>query len=122
MKKNTKYIIAFDTICDGWQCAKDENENPNPALYDSYDEAFKEIFIDAKCGMNGSGEDEDEILLSKMEQLIKEDNIDKMKEFFEQYPDANYYNEFVVKYDEFLLGRKAIFTGKGVTIIGTKLI
>jgi len=120
MKKNTKYIIAWDTICEGWQCGKDENENPDPALYDSYDEAFKEIFRDATpCLIN---EDYNREYAIQMKKLIKEDNIDKMKEFFEQYPDANYYNEFVVKYDEFLLGRKAIFTGKGVTIIGTKLI
>ena len=126
-----KFIIVFDTICEGNQTGNDENGNP--PLYNSYDEAFRDMFIDALCSIEGSefyldeafeeGEDEKsrEDFISEMNVIIKEDSIEKMKLYLSENPNANYHDEFVVKADEFILGRKAIFTGQGIVIEGTKL-
>ena len=42
-----KYIIAFDTLADGWQCATDEDGKPDPTLYDCQADAMFELFDDA---------------------------------------------------------------------------
>ena len=141
-----KFVVYFDTICEGFQCGKDENDNPHPHLYNSYDEAFKEKFIDASCGIEGNEEYfmEDEVegydlddpkdvkkmekdqakrdkIISDMKALIKNDDIKGMKAFFQKEPDANYYDEYIEKAEDFIVGRRAFFTSSGVVIEGTKL-
>jgi hypothetical protein len=121
-----KFLIGFDTICEGHQTSKDEDGNPDPQLYDSYNEAFKELFIDAVCGIEGNEEhleDEEarEKMIADMKALIEEGDVEKMKAYMEANPDSNYYEDFVQEADQFILGRKAIFTGNGVNIEGTKL-
>ena len=41
-----KYVIVFDTMCVGWQAVMDDKDNP--VLFDSKEEAEKEIreFVD----------------------------------------------------------------------------
>ena len=56
-----------------------------------------------------------------MNSLKKEGNVDKMKAYFDKHPETNYYDEFIEPADEFVVGRKAIFTGEGIVIEGTKL-
>ncbi len=73
MTQKTKFIVAFDTICDGWQCVQDGEGNP--VLYDTEAEA------QADC--------------------------------------EERYDEFVIPAHEYIHGRKAFFTGNGVTITGT---
>lgn len=121
-----KFIIAFDTICEGHQCAKDENDNPDPNLYDSYNEAFKELFGDAVCGIEGNTEHlEDEQardkMISEMKALIEEGDIEKMKVYFEENSEANYYDEFVQEAEEFVFGRKCIIGDEGAKVVGQKL-
>ena len=121
-----KFVVGFDTMCQGHRCAIDENEQPDPNLYDSYDEAFKELFIDAYYSIEGNEEhleDEDarDKMMSEMKVLIKEGDIEKMKAYFEKEPDANYNEEFIQEADQFIWGRQAMFTGNGVRIDGTKL-
>lgn len=36
-----KYVVAFDTLCEGHQCWEDENGNPD--LFDTIEEAENEI-------------------------------------------------------------------------------
>lgn len=36
-----KYILAFDTICTGWECVRDSNNQPY--LYNSFEEAEADI-------------------------------------------------------------------------------
>ena len=36
-----RFILAFDTICDGWDCVKGSNDDP--FLYESEQEAQEEI-------------------------------------------------------------------------------
>jgi len=121
-----KYLVAFDTICDGHQVGTDEDGQPCPELFDSHDEAFKSLFEEAICGIEGNEEHlEDEEARSQMifdmKDLVARGNVGRMIEYFDKNPDANYYDEFVQKADEFILGRKAIYTGQGLVIEGTKL-
>ena len=119
-----KFLIGFDTICEGHQTGNDENGNP--PLYDSYDEAFKELFIDAVCSIEGNEEhleDEDarDKMISEMNAIVKGGDVEEMKAYFVTEPDANYSEEFVQEADQFILGRQAVFTGNGGHIEGTLL-
>lgn len=118
--KKEKFMIAFDTICEGHQCAKDDNGNPDPILFDSYDEAFKELFDDAISGLEG-GEEVDDAVICEMTSILRSGDVGAMEEFMMRNPDMNYYNEFVIKHSEFILGRKAVFNGQGVVIKGDKI-
>ena len=69
-----KFILAFDTICTGWNCILDENNQPY--LYNSEKEAEADIMDE---------------------------------------------NDFVVPAEEYIEGRKAIFTGNGGFVTGKKL-
>lgn len=124
MEVKGKFVIGFDTICDGHQFVKGEDELP--FLYDSYDEAFKELFSDALCGIEGNEEHlEDEgareQMLEEMNAIWKEGDVEKMKNYIDENPDANYYEDFVQKAEDAILGRKTFFTGAGIVIGGTKL-
>ena len=123
-----KYVIGFDTICEGNQTSKDENDLP--VLYDSYEEAFKELFSDAIEGIRGYGEDyfaemdidlDYHTSINRMEEILKMDDVKLMEKTLDEEQALNYNDDFVEKADEFILGRKAIFTGTGITIEGTKL-
>ena len=69
-----KWIEAFDTICTGWDCVKDENDQP--CLYDTEEEVQAEIDYDVQHGYAEEGD------------------------------------FFVVKGEDYIEGRKAIFTGE----------
>lgn len=121
-----KFIVAFDTICDGEQTATDENNLPT--LYDSEADAFFELFCDAIAGLEGTDDEyfeENEInkesTIATMKALKEEGDLFKMKEWLDANPSANYYGEWVESAENFVLGRKAIFTGKGIVIEGVRL-
>jgi len=128
-----KWIVAFDTICTGWDTGKDENDQPY--FYDSELEAYKEILddIDSKSYAlemeTNLGEDDEQPLTKKQKKKVKElmenGTVNEINEFLSNN-DVNYYDEFVVRADEYIQGRKAIFTGqngdgKGGYITGKKL-
>lgn len=123
-----KYMIAFDTVCDGWQCTNDHEGKPNPEFFDSEGDAMHELFADAIAGIEGNEEvfdeneelDRDEVL-AEMEAILEQGDTNKMREYLDANPDANYYDDFIVPADEFVLGKKTIFTGKGIVIEGKKL-
>lgn len=124
-----KFIIAFDTICDGWQCATDDNGKPDPTLFDSEADAMFELFGDALSmitNQTASELKENGITVKKrteMKKVFDEGNGDPqhMADFLQANPECNYNNEFIVPAEEFVFGRKAIFTGTGLQIIGEKL-
>ena len=128
-KKNLigKFIIAFDTICEGWQCAKDENDKPDPTLFDSEAEAMVELFDDALSMVeNKNDEDLSEAnitreQLAEMKRVFKTGDAELMKNFLKSNPSCNYNDEFIVPAEEFVLGRKAIFTTEGLVITGKSL-
>ena len=126
MEVKGKFVIGFDTICDGNQTAVDGDGLPT--LYDSEKEAFLEMFSEAIDGLEGTDDEyfeendlDKEHFISTMKALKEEGNYLRMKTWFNNFPAANYYNEFIEPADEFVLGRKAIFTGQGIVIEGTKL-
>jgi hypothetical protein len=121
-----KFLIAFDTICDGNQTGGDENGLPE--LFDNEADALFELFCDAMAGLRGTTDDyftdnemNKEKVLAKMDELKEEGDYDKMKDYLDMNPSCNYYEDFIVPADEFVLGRKTIFTGQGIVIEGTKL-
>ena len=46
-----------------------------------------------------------------MRTIFKKDNVEAMKTYFNDNPDANYSEEFVMKAEEFTEGYKTIFIG-----------
>lgn len=126
-KYKGKFMIAFDTLCEGWQCAKDEDENPDPILFDSYDEAMVELFGDAVDMLrNRTAADRQEVgvseeIFEEMKAVMKTGDAGLMKSFLNQNENCNYNDEFIIPADEFILGRRAIFGSEGLTITGTKL-
>jgi len=97
-----KYIIGFDTICDGHQCQED--------WFSTYDEAFKEMFIDNLESIKGNGSylgaNRKDIL--ELMNRVKGEGVEAMKALFKKYPEANYHETFVIKANDFSSGRKFI--------------
>lgn len=131
-KKNKykgKFIIAFDTVVDGWQCATDEKGKPAPNLYDSEADAMFELFGDALSMLNNqtvSERKENGITAkqySQMKKIFADGNGDpqQMADFLQANPECNYNGDFIVPADEFVFGRKTIFGKDGLKIIGEKL-
>lgn len=122
-----KFVVGFDTMVDGWQCAKDEDENPVPTLHDSELDALRELFDDALAMIESKDYDELEECeisqeqLEEMRQVYNEGDAKKMAKFLEENPICNYNAEFVVSAEEFLVGRKSIFGSEGLQIIGKHL-
>jgi len=124
-----KFIVAYDTIVDGHQCATDDNGKPSPELHDSEADAYFELFGDALSmieNLSTAERKEHGISPAKfkaMKAVFNDGNGDPMdmKDFLDQNPECNYLDEFVIAADEFVFGRKAIFTGNGGYIEGKKL-
>lgn len=129
-KKNKlegKFVIAWDTIVDGNQCQKDENEQP--VLHGSYEEAFKELFDGAlSMLMNRSKEELKEYnegitpaIVKEMKKIDDSGDVKAMEAFLNKYPNANDNGEWVEKAEDFIDGRKLIFGSKGAKVTGKKL-
>ena len=122
-----KFIIAFDTLFDGWQCAKDENDKPDPTLFDSEAEAMVELFGDAlDMLINQTEGDREELGMTEeqfeeMKLVSESGDGNLMKSFLEQNGVCNYNEEFIIPAEEFILERKAIYTTEGLVITGKKL-
>lgn len=125
-KKTLKglYVIVYDTICEGHQCV---NDGVGPALFNSYAEAMIELF-DSALGMLEAQDEEAllELELSKeqiagMRKVYETKDAGQMEKYLDEHPEMNYNGEFVQPAEEFILGRKAVFTGKGLVITGKKL-
>ena len=108
-----KYIIAFDTICTGWDCNKDEEGHP--VLFDTYEEALLEVFKDSYSMIDNADDETLEELgitntqLLEMLSLMSELDMGNISRFLEDNPECNYLNEFVVKESEYIQDRKTIF-------------
>lgn len=115
--KNNKFIIAFDTIVDGWQCAKDEQDEP--ILYDTREEAVQEMFSDALSMLSNRTEEELELYnegvtverVKQMREIFEAGNTLAMENFLKDYPECNDNEDFVIPAEEFQLGRKTFFAG-----------
>lgn len=126
MEVKGKYVVGFDTICNGNQTSVDEEGNI--ILFDNKDEAFKDLFSDAIAGLEGTDNDyfqdnnlDREKVLSEMQDILEKGDVNKMRNYLSQNPDCNYHGDFVESADTFILGRKTIFTEKGIKIEGKSL-
>lgn len=112
-----KFIVAFDTIVDGEQTAT--NEDDLPTLHESEDEAFKELFDDAATMLDGYTPREVRMycegvtmdMVQKMKELNSGTDIEAMRQFLKENPQCNVNNEYVVKAEDFVKGKKIIFKG-----------
>ena len=124
-----KFVIAFDTICDGWQCATDENEKPDPELFESELDAKFEVFGDAISMLENQTEEErhdNEIspeLWAEMKALWNGGDCETqdLVDFLNAHPECNYNEEFVVPATDFIFERQAIYGEKGLQIHGKHL-
>lgn len=112
---SSKYIIAFDTICTGWDSAKDENEKP--VLYDSRSEAMIEIFTDSLCSIEGNPDhledaDKRQILIDSMNDVIGRNDAEEMEKFLNNNQGSNYNEDFIVRESEYTEGYKTVFNLK----------
>ena len=126
-KYTGKFVVVYDTVVDGEVCHTNEDETTK--LFDSEDEAFKEIFDDATSMLSNYRQSELKVYCEGVTQKMVKDmkvlnngtDIDAMRKFIRKNPQCNYNDEFAIPADEFILGRKAIFGSEGLQIIGTKL-
>lgn len=129
-KKNKlegKFVICFDTIVDGEQCYKDDKDKP--VLYNSYEEAFTELFDDALSMLLGRDSKElkecnegvTKKMVKEMEKVFDSGDVKAMETFLNKNPNCNDNNEWVAKADEFLENRKLIFGSTGFKVTGKKL-
>lgn len=130
-KYTGKFVIVYDTVVDGNQCTMTENEKGKsvPALFDSHDEAYAEIFDGAYSMLSSRSKEELEEynegvtpeMVAEMGKILDSGNVEAMKTFLAQHQECNDNNEWVEFADKFTMNRKAIYTGNGVTITGKKL-
>jgi hypothetical protein len=112
-----KYIVAFDTLCTGWSCVKDEYENP--VLFDSPDEAWREIMDGAESRLQAIEQGDvisdpvPEITnqtRARMSELRERGSAEEIILFFNEYPELNDSEEFVVSETEYQEGKKTILS------------
>lgn len=126
-KYTGKFVVVYDTVVDGEVCHTNEDETPK--LFDSENEAFKEIFDDATSMLSNYTQSElkeycegvTQKMVKDMKVLNSGTDIDSMRKFIRKNPQCNYNDEFAIPADEFILGRKAIFGSEGLVITGKKL-
>ncbi len=115
MKKYTKeelkdkFVIVYDTIVEGKQSVLDDNEEP--VLYNSEDEAFKEIFESNYEILDSHMDDEmlEEYspdvtpeLVETMSQISAYGDVNKMRQFMDMYPQCDYYEKSVEPAESFI--------------------
>ncbi len=128
-----KFVIAYDTLLEGWGCLMEENENgvEVPSLFDSEDEAFIEIF-DGNLSMLRSHQEDNMLeeynegvtpeLVDEMRRVLETGDVSLMRKFMDEHPECDDSGEWVEPANTFLLNRKAIFTEQGLVITGNKIV
>jgi len=128
-----KFVVAYDTICDGNQCMMDGKEDsPDyaPLLFDSADEAFAEIF-DGNYSMLEAHERDGQLeeynegvtpeLVTEMGIILSGGNVNEMREWMERHPQCDDSGEWVESAETFIMNRKVFFGENGGYITGKKL-
>ena len=134
-KLKGKFVIAYDTLCTGWDCMMDGEEgdkNYAPTLFKSEDEAFAEIF-DGNLAMleshaDGDGEQLEEYnegvtmeMIEEMNKINSSGDVKAMREFMDKNPQCDDQGEWVEPAETFIMNRKAVFGDIGLEITGTKI-
>ena len=127
-----KFVIAYDTLCDGWNCMMESGEDnvEHPCLFDSEDEAFKEIF-DGNHSMLQSHLQDDMLeeynegvtreMIEDMENVFETGDVAQMRRFMDEHPECDDSGEWVEPAETFIMNRKTFLTEQGIVITGTKI-
>jgi len=128
-----KFVVTHDTIVDGYQCMMEGEEGDAdyaPLLFDSEDEAFKEVF-DSNYYMLESHMESDQleeynegvtpVMVVEMDEILQSGNVDAMRKFMEVHPECNDSGEWVEPAETFIMNRKFILSVSGSRITGKKL-
>jgi hypothetical protein len=111
----SKFVIASDTLLDGNVCMLDGDGNPE--LFNSEEEAFKEIFDSNASMLESHMEDEmlEEYnegvtpeLVAEMMKINISNDVAAMRKFMDEHPECDDSGEFVQPADEFIMNRKFI--------------
>jgi hypothetical protein len=128
-----KYVIAFDTICEGVQCqmtTDDQGENGVPTLYDSEYDALVEVFDDNYSYLEMADKEDwaefkEEFgwdkgsCMRRAETIVKKNYpISKLKAWIEEF---NYYELYPMKAEDYVHGRRVFFGNGGITVTGTPI-
>ena len=99
-----KFVVVIDTLC-GNSVAVDENDKPDPNLYDTELDCYVDLFGDAYEMLrshkeNGTlaeySEDVTEAEVEEMGKIVDGNDTRQMKDFLDKHPHTNYNNEFVM--------------------------
>lgn len=127
-----KFVVAYDTLCDGWNCMMRTEEDgvERPFLFDSEDETFKEIFDGNLSTLQSHLKDEmlEEYnegvtpeMVEEMEKVFQTGDVTLMRKFMDEHPECDDSGEWVEPAETFIMNRKTFLTGQGLVITGTKL-
>lgn len=128
-----KFVVAYDTICDGNQCMMTgEEDSPDyaPLLFNSEDEAIKEIFDGNLATLQAHERDEQleeynegvtPELIAEMAEIFKTGDAARMCKFMEDHPECNDSGEWAEPADKFVMNRKVFFGEEGGYVSGKKL-
>jgi hypothetical protein len=90
-----------------------------PYLFDTYNEAFVDMFDDAAETLRVSDEPINHNILIAMDTLLVNEDVEGMKAFWAAHQDeCNPREEWVESTRTFLRERRAIYTSKGLVIQG----
>jgi hypothetical protein len=100
------FIIAFDTLCQGWSCWHDENDKP--LVFATELDAYREILDSAITSSEVSETPFSPELLRKIQSLYQTGTLEEIKSFFENNEGNLEVDEFVVTEEEYIQNRMAI--------------
>jgi hypothetical protein len=126
-----KFVIVYDTMVDGNQCAtKGDEGSPEygPVLYNSADEAFAEIFDDNHSMLTSHMEDRmlgecnpgvTKKLIAEMGKILESKDVSAMRKFMDKHPQCDDTGEWVEPANEFTLNRKFIIGERNGELVST---
>ncbi|HMY42161.1 MAG TPA: hypothetical protein PLW92_03800 [Chitinophagales bacterium] len=107
-----------------------EDNVEHPCLFDSEDEAFKEIF-DGNLSMLQSHLQDDMLeeynegvtreMIEDMENVFETGDVAQMRRFMDEHPECDDSGEWVEPAETFIMNRKTFLTEQGIVITGTKI-
>lgn len=132
-EEKNKFIIAYDTLCDGEVCLMDGEEGDDdyfPSLYDSEDEAFREIFDDNSSMLNSHkiakqlsecNPGVTRKMVDEMDVINLSGDVAAMRAFMKKYPQCDDSGHSVMLASDFIMNKRLIFGEDGFVITGTKI-
>lgn len=115
-----KFIISSDCM----------NDEELPTLYDSEDEAYKELFDDNLMMLKGHrdsnclGELNEGVtpeMIEEMNVILKSGDVAAMRQYMDEHPECDDLCESVEPAEGFCLNRKLIFGAEGFKAFGTPI-